>query len=91
MENKEKLILLQENLQGKEMTLLQLDNFVCYYLHSNSLYDGDFNPYDCSYSYHLGYNEEINDNQNVIVEFDFLEALNDKFNTRIKVTNVWLD
>lgn len=86
MEIKEILKNLNENLLNKEMTLLEMDNYVEDLMNTNSMYD-DFweNVYSNSCSYY--YNED----KNIVVEFEFLEELNDKLRTKIKVINIWED
>ena len=77
---------LNENLLNKEMTLLVMDNYVQDIMKTNSLYD-DFwdNVYSnsCSYFY--------KEDKNIVVEFEFLEKLEDKLNVKIKVINIWED
>lgn len=86
MEIEEILEDLKKNLLNKEMTLLEMDNYIENLFNTNSLYDDfDENVYSNSCSYYY------NDDKNIVVEFEFLEQLNDKLKTKIKVTDIWED
>lgn len=86
MEIEEILEDLKKNLLNKEMTLLEMDNYIENLFNTNSLYDDFYeNVYSNSCSYYY------NDDKNIVVEFEFLETLNDKLKTKIKVTDIWED